>query len=304
MFAIAFGPCLGLDTKKAPTALTRDAQTGAWEAAQLVNLDVLDGGGRLCLRHGSSKVASGCWRDAFQAPAGRTYAVVDDVLVQVLGGLSTRSLVPLATTGRVVWCSLDDLVFWTNTIEMGLIQGGDAAAWGGKTWPVASEADRFISPPPGQVLGAYAGRVWIGAGSTLHFTEGAGGWHFYQDAANQIEMAGEVTMIAPVDDGLYVGTDAGVWFMAGADPTKGMPMTMVSPFPAILGTSRRARSDNVTSKYNPAGAALWMSSRGAMLGMPSGIVVQLTGNRVVLDAPASFGAPLLLDSRYTVILHP
>lgn len=304
LVTIPFRSCSGLNTVAAPEALTYDGQTGAWEAAQLVNLDVLDGGRRLRTRPGHSLVASGVWRDVYTAPNRRVYAVVDDVLVEVLADLSTRSLVALTTAGRVAWCALDDLVFWTNGVEMGLIQDGEAAAWGGKTWPVASEADRFISPPPGQVLGAYAGRVWIGAGSSLHFTEGAGGWHFYQDAVDQIEMAGEVTMIAPVDDGLYVGTDAGVWFMAGADPTKGMPMTMVSPFPAVLGTSRRVRSDNVTSKYNPAGATLWMSSRGAMLGMPSGIVVQLTGNRVVLDAPASFGAPLLLDSRYTVILHP
>jgi len=304
VIAFPFRACLGLNTVAAPEALAYDGQTGAWEAAQLVNLDVLDGGKRLRTRPGHSLVASGVWRDAYTAPNRRVYAVVDDVLVEVLADLSTRSLVALTTAGRVVWCALDDLVFWTNGVEHGLIQDGEAAAWGGKTYPVKSEAGRFVDPAAGQVLGAGFGRVWIGRGNVLNYTAGAGGWHFEEDGYNGIDFSSTITMIRAVDDGLYVGTDVGTYFLAGTDPSK-MQLTLASPDPVpAQGTDVAIRSDEITQKYNPAGAVIWTSTRGVVFGLSGGIVLQPTKDRVALDASASRGAAVLLGRRYVVVLHP
>lgn len=301
VISIPFRNCLGLNTQAAPEALTWDGQTGAWEAAQLINVDVLDGR-RIRRRPGFSSVDARAWRDPFTGPDGRQYAVVDDVLSLILPDLSTYPLVALLTPGRVVWCSLDDVVFWTNSIERGLIQAGTPGPWGGKTWPIRDEADRFVPPPPGQVLGSFAGRVWIGEGTMLHFTEGAGFFHFYQDAASYFEMPGEVTMIQGVDNGLFAGTSAGVYFLAGLDPLQMQPR-LVSDDPAILGSDVACRADD-WGKFDPATAVLWTSSRGVCLGLQDGLVISLTKNRVALDVPAASGAPVLLPRRYVVVLHP
>lgn len=303
VIALRFGPCLGLNTVSAPEALTYDGQTKAWEAASLVNLDVIDGGRRSKLRPGYSLAQAGDWRDGFTAPDGRAYAVKDGVLVEVLADLSTRALVALTTSGRVAWAALDDLVFWTNGVESGMIRAGEAAAWGGKTYPEASEAGRYVSPPAGMALVGFAGRIWIGEGSMLHYTDGDDA-QFYQDAANYLEMPADITVLAPVDDGLYVGTTAGTWFLADSDPTTGMPMVQVSSDPATPCTSVPIRSDEVTQKYNPAGAAIWTSRHGIVFGLSSGIVLQPTKDRVALDAPAQYGAACLVGRRYVVLLHP
>uniref|UniRef100_I2Q025 Uncharacterized protein n=1 Tax=Desulfovibrio sp. U5L TaxID=596152 RepID=I2Q025_9BACT len=300
---IRFGPCLGLNTVSAPEALTYDGQTKAWEAADLVNLDVLDGGRRIKTRPGFSLALAGDWRDGFTAPDGRAYAVKDDALVEVLADMSTRSLVALAAPGRVSWAALDDLVFWSNGAESGMVRDGEAVAWGGYDYPENSEAGRYVAPPAGTILAGFAGRVWIGEGRLLHYTDGDDG-QFYQDAADYLEMPAEITILAPVDDGLYVGTTAGVWFLAGSDPTQGMQMVPVSSDPATPCTSLPIRSDEVTQKYNPAGAAIWTSRYGIVIGLTGGIVLQPTKDRVALDAPAQFGAACLVGRRYVVVLHP
>ncbi|MHC1788993.1 hypothetical protein [Solidesulfovibrio sp.] len=303
MRSLVFQSWRGLNTVSSPEALRHDPRTGAFELAVAVNVDVLDSGRRAKTRPGFGLALPGDWRDGYTAPDGRAYAVKDNVLVEVLGDLSTRPLAALATSGRVAWAALDDLVFWTSGVESGMIRAGEALAWGGKVYPEASEAGRYVAPPPGTVLAGFAGRVWIGAGPLLHYTDGDDG-QFYQDAANYLEMPGEITVLAPVDDGLYVGTTAGVWFLAGTDPTTGLQMVPVSSDAATPCTSLPIRSDEITQKYNAAGAAIWTSRHGIVFGLTGGIVLQPTKDRVALDAPAQFGAACLVGRRYVVLLHP
>lgn len=301
---VVFGPCLGLNTISSPEGLSYDGQTKSWEAARLVNLDVV--GGHLVTRPGYTLALSGSWRDSWNAKDGRAFAVKDDVLVQVLDGLTVVPLVPLASPGKVVWADLDGLVFWSNSVESGLIQDGAAVAWGGKTYPVASERGRFVDPTAGQALGAGFGRVWIGRDKELCFTAGAGAWQFEESGANGIEFPARVTMIRAVDDGLYVGTEAGVFFLAGTNPAQ-MAATLVTTDPVtVIGSDVAVRTDEITTQFNPSGACLFATSRGLVAGLSSGIVLQLTKQRVALDAPAQTAAAVWLPSlrRYMAILHP
>lgn len=302
MLTATFRSCRGLNTQAAPEALAWDAKSGAYEAAALVDVDVLDSGRRLRRRPGWSRVDGRAWRDSFTGPDGTVYAVVDAALCRILPGLAVEPLVALGTFGRVAWTALDDVAFWSNGIEKGLIQNGAPRAWGGVAWPVASEADRFVSPPAGTVLGAFAGRVWIGDGRLLCYTEGAGGWHFWQDRASFFEMSAETTMIRPALDGLYIGTADGVWFLAGADPGQMQPRR-VSFDPAVSGSDLLVRAEE-WGRFDPQLAPLWTSSRGICLGLQQGYLINLTKNRVALDAPASVAAASLLPRRYVAVLHP
>ena len=300
---LRLGPCLGLNTISAPDALPVDPQTGSWQAARLVNLDVRDGGRRLVTRPGSIRAATGHWRDGYDAPDGRHYAVVDDVLCEVLDDLSTSPIVGLAVSDPVVWASLDANVYWSNGTEAGLLVAGVLMPWGTYTYPAASEAARFQGPPAGTVMCGFAGRVWIGVGSLLYFSTGDDA-QFLDSAGGYLEMPAEITMLAPVDDGLYVGTTAGVWFLAGTDPMGGQQVTQVSPDAAVPHSAIAVRSDEVTQKYNPAGAVIWTSRRGIVVGLSGGIVLQPTKDNVALEVSPSYGAPALLDRRYVVVLHP
>lgn len=303
MVGVRFSQCLGLNTISSPEALPHDPQTGAWAAASLVNLDVLDGGRRLRTRPGFSLAEAGHWRDAYNAPDGRTYAVVDGLICEVRSPSETVPLVSLAAPGRVVWAALGLNVYWSNGVESGRILGGVVVPWGGYTWPVASEAGRYSDMPAGGVMAGFAGRVWIGDGSLLLYSVGDDA-QFHEGAANYLEMPATITMLAPVDDGLYVGTMAGAWFLAGTDPTQGMPMTLVSADPVVPFSFVSVRSDEITKQVNPCGAAIWTSRRGIVFGLSGGIVIQPTKDNVALDVSPSYGAPVLLGRRYVVVLHP
>lgn len=306
MRRLVFQGFRGLNTVSSPEALRYDPRTGSCELAVAMDVDILDGGRRMRRRPGRSRVAAGHWRDAWNAPDGAAYAVVDDVLCEVRADLSTRPLVALQSPGPVVYAALGDLIFWSNGIEAGMVQSGEAAAWGGKTYPVRSEAGRFISPPPGAVLAGFAGRVWIADGCLLCFTAGPGRWHFYEDAAGSIELPGEIAMIRPVDDGLYVGTSLGTYYLAGSDPAR-MTRLLVDADPVTApGSDVAVRADEISPKAPPSGACLWTSQRGILCGLPGGIVLKLTHSQAAFDAPAARAAAVWLPTsrRYVVVLHP
>lgn len=299
---VRFAGCLGLNTQVSPLGLAYDGQTQMWEAARLVNADVLDGGRRTRRRPGWDKVEDGHWRDPFEAADGTAYAVVDDVLCRIAWDRSRQAIVSLATSGRVVWTELDGTVFWTNGNEKGLIQNGVAEQWGGRTWDVASEADRFTDPPAGQALGAYAGRIWIGVGRDLRYTEGYGGYHFVKAGLNAFRFPAEITAIRGVDDGLYVSTTTGTFLMTGPDPLQ-MQRRQVAPDGVISGSDLSVRADD-WGKFDPQNAVLCTTPRGISLAIGQGLFVNFTKNKIALDAPATVAAAIALPRRYVVALHP
>ena len=305
MRRLVFRGWRGLNTVSSPEALRYDQRTGACELAVATDVDILDAGRRMRRRPGRTQAATGHWRDGWNAPDGTAYAVVDDVLCQVRADLSRRELATLQSPGPVVFAALGDLVFWSNGIEAGMVQAGEAAAWGGKAYPVTSEAGRFVSPPPGTVLAGFAGRVWIADGCSLCFTAGPGRWHFYEDAAGSLEMPGEIAMIRPVNDGLYVGTSLGTYFLAGTDPARMVRLLVDADPVTAVGSDVAVRADEISPKAPPAGACLWTSQRGILCGMADGIVLKLTHSQVAFDAPAARAAAvwLPLSRRYVAVLH-
>lgn len=308
MMRFAFRAFRGLDTVSDPESVAYDRRSGACALAVATDVEILDGGRRLARRPGRVKAAGGHWRDGWNAPDGTAYAVVDNVLCEVRPGPATRDLAILATTGPVRFAALADLVFWDNGVEAGLIQDGQAVAWGGKLFPVASEAGRHASPAPGGgVLAGFAGRVWWAAGRDLRYTAGAGRWHFYKTGAGSIPMPADIAMLRPVDNGLYVGTALGVYFLAGTDPIKGMPRLLASPEPVTaVGSDVAVRADALSSRIPPAAACLWTSRSGIHGGLADGVVLNLTHSQVAMDAPALRAAAVWLPStrRYVVVLHP
>lgn len=301
MITTHFSVWRGLNTSAHPEGLLYDGRSGTCELALAVDVDILDNGRRVRCRPGRVLVDSRDWRDGYNAPDGQAYAVVDGVICEVLEDLSVRPLAALQSPGPVAWAALGDIVFWSNGVESGLIQWGEAGEWGGRRFPVASEAARYVDPAAGQVLGAAFGRVWIGRDDVLHYTAGA--WNFEKAGASGIMLPARITMIRPVDDGLYVGTEAAVFFLAGANPAAGMPVRRVSIDPAIPGSDVLVRADDY-GRFDPVTGVIWTGPRGICLGLPDGIVINLTKNRVALDAPASGAAAVALPLRYVAILHP
>ena len=300
MVGIRFSKCLGLNAADAPGDLVFDGKSGAWESPGLVNVRV--DAGRLRSREGFTRVDALPWRDAYTSPDGRVFAVVDGVLSQILSGPVAAPLVLLATPGRVSWAALDDLVFWSNGVEKGLIQDGEAVEWGGKVFPDELTASWYVDPPAGEILEGFAGRVWIGTAKTLVFTEGAGFHHFWMQAESNFDLPWDVTLLRGVADGLYVGTAGGTFFLEGTDPSAMKPR-LVDSSPAVLGTDLAVTASDL-GKFDPTDAVLWASRKGICLGLPGGNVVKLTHSKAEMDVPARVGMSFQTDRRFITLLRP
>jgi hypothetical protein len=144
-------------------------------------------------------------------------------------------------------------------------------------------------PPPGQVLGYYNGRVYVGSGPFLCYSEP----HEYElfDMANgYFSLGSDIKTFAPVADGIFVGTEKETIFLSGADPSEFI-RKQKAPYGTVLGTEHYIRNDLLLGEGVPGMAAAWMSKTGVCVGLESGDMRNLTSDRYIIAEPTE-GASL------------
>ena len=130
-----------------------------------------------------------------------------------------------------------------------------------------------VAPFPGQALVAYKGRLWIAAGNTVWFTSAQSPhWLFPDHSAFAFE--NPVVFLGAAEDGLYVGTQARVYFLQGADPDK-MTQRPVAQVGAAQGTGIELPYDVFLGQGGfPTQQCAWWTTQGQLaVGKPGGIVV-------------------------------
>lgn len=127
-----------------------------------------------------------------------------------------------------------------------------------------------IPYPAATMLRVAFGRMWgVVAGNRLVYSE-----PYRFDLAkrtNHMEFREPVTMVMPVEQGLYVGTDSVVYFLRGTNPAE-MTMADVSSAGAIPGQQVYASHIPELGSKVP----VWGSRDGVMVGSHGGQVVPLT----------------------------
>lgn len=151
---------------------------------------------------------------------------------------------------------------------------------------------RNLKPlPGGTFIRGYKGRLLIAAGDIVWHSE-AMRQHLYDPTSGFTRFQGEIRMLEPTEDGVYVGDDAGVWFISGADITQAQ-ITKVSSAQVIAGTAIRvpgslARRSDITGDL-----VIWLSAEGYVLASQSGQAVALHADRVRID-PSITGSSALI----------
>ncbi len=279
-----FAACRGIDPTRPTAALGLDPKTGAYHAARAVNVDVLPGGG-VARRTGFRRVAAGAFHSLWSCGRNEAFAGADDRLVRIVpeagetGGVAVETLAFGLTPGAALsFVAVGDRVYYANGFEKGMIVGGAALSWGG-----AADRTRpgdVVEPPAGHLLEYHAGRLFIAAGDTVHFTRGAGAFHLMDPAGGFLPgRGGRVRMLAAVEDGLFVGTDAEVFFAAGHDPAL-FVYRRVMDAPPIPGACLRAPGidlSGVAGTDIPGAAVVWADARGLCLGRAGGRTDRLAG---------------------------
>lgn len=141
------------------------------------------------------------------------------------------------------------------------------------------------APFAGKVFGPWNGRIFIArdnfVGWTLPFR-----YELMAPDKDWWAFNNPVTLVQPADDGLYVATTAATYFMAGQDPAS-MQMRLVLPYGAVPGTSVVVPPEQVGNGQSMGRVSVWMSTQGPILGLGTGQVVNLTGQRYRVPAATS-----------------
>jgi hypothetical protein len=158
----------------------------------------------------------------------------------------------------------------------------------------------MCSPPPFLSNLCYAfGRVWGSSGKTVYYSQPFKfGW--FRLSANRFEFESDVTVIAKVPTGLFIGMKDKTRFLMGTEPEQmqqsdagagSVPGTLAYcnnvPYLAdILGTPEKGYVD----------VPIWVTAEGIVAGNASGRFFNLTKNKLMFGTPER-GASLYRDQK-------
>lgn len=292
--------CLGLGASASPLGLACDPDKGTYALAEAVNVDVVEG--RLKRRPGYVRLGEGGYEALF-SHGGDLYGAQGGAILRIPAEGEPRVLREGLTTGAdVAFLGVGADVYFANGFENGRIRDGAAEPWGGGRYPGPDRHGRYVAPPAGHLLAAFAGRIWIADGALVRFTAGAGLNDWVDALAGYLPPAtGRVRMLRPVGSGLFIGDDAGVTFAAGTDP-KTMTFVRASPVPPLAGSDAAlaaGRHDAVAGREITGDAAVWAGRDGVYLGLPTGRVTRLAVARI----PAARTRAVVGTGRYLLFLR-
>ena len=157
-----------------------------------------------------------------------------------------------------------------------------------ETLTVPCRTDNLDVAPAGTVAAFSGGRVLVASGSTMfasrpHMVES---FDYLRDFK---QFTSPITLIQPVDDGIYVGTETELVFMAGVEFDK-MTYRQVLAGPVVLGSGVQAPGDLIRGGQ-PGTAMLCIADGVICAGFNGGAVARLTEGRYqtsVTEVAATF----------------
>jgi hypothetical protein len=159
--------------------------------------------------------------------------------------------------------------------------------------------------PGGQIVTQYNGRMYLGSGPVLGYSQPYGYELF--DPRDYIALDGsEITIVAPVTDGIFVGTRERIVFLQGSGP-EDFRRIEKAPVGALPGTlvfvdADGVKFEGVTSKV----IGLFVTARGIAACMDGGTFFDMTQDKHEIAA-FQRGAALYRktggEQRYVAILQ-
>lgn len=138
----------------------------------------------------------------------------------------------------------------------------------------------FMYPAPaGSILAFYGARVLIAVGPVLYASR-PNGWELFDIRRDFKQFTDDITLIQPVDDGVYVGTTTELAFLSGTEFDK-LTYRQVAAGRVVLGSGVSVRGELVQAGQ---GSAMVCIADGVLCaGFNSGNVSRMTEGRYATD---------------------
>lgn len=300
-----FRSSTGLNVKADPVRVRYDAQTGVTDLAACYNIDH-DHTGRPSRRKGfeATAITSAC--HSLFCEGGDALCAIGSNLCLIAPDLSDyRSLATVTPGAGVSYAQVADQIFWVNGFEKGIVRAGVNQAWV-KGQYYGPTSHRLLSNPPiGTIVRAHAGHMYIAQANVLWYSDPYN-LNAFDLTRNYFAFESSIVMVEPVTSGIYVGTCAKVYFLAGTNP-KNLQMVEKSIAPAIAGTQVKVDFSQIGFDELLQGSqgkgVMWTSPAGIYLGTAEGVAFNLTKYKLAkLDAVK--GTAHVFNDKYVVCLAP
>lgn len=247
------------------------------------NIDI-DEAGQIRRRRGYTlKIAGKC--HSTRTLAGKTYMVKDGILGIVRPDYSFTSLYGVGDV-PVCYTEVNGDVYFSGAVSGVITSEEEYIPWGHTdgqgTWysPVYTPTDTLGEvggsllgdPPKATQLDNYKGRIYLANGKLLWATE-LWRYHYVDRTRNFMQFEEDITMIAAMTDGLFVGTKGGVYFLQGIFGA--FKVNQMSPYGVLPGSLVRVQSALVHPQIRQtpvaeSQSAIFMTTAGVMGGFDGG----------------------------------
>lgn len=216
------------------------------------------------------------------------FFVDETALYQMFEDYSTNLVATLSAAHRVSFAEFNDKTYYTNKSDIGYILEGSQ-----HDIPLPTET--YKAPlPAGRFICVHKGRLYVAKDNILYIADVLS--DHYDIRYGYRAFDSDITMLLPVDDGLYV-SDKKVWFLSPKqvveDDNIQLQRDMVYSFSAIPYTAIRVPGDKIGSGLDGV-AGMWASVNGICIGNKAGKVSNVTERKFVV-ANAAEGVSILRE---------
>lgn len=305
-----FSGTSGLNTKIDPTRAPFSPEVGIPWLATAKNV-MVDDSGRISRIKGYSKKLSGSFHSLYHG-AGMTVAVTGDALSIIHQDFTRTPIRNITPHAQMSYVTVDGKIFYANGFEIGYIENELSAVWAYHGPRPGANTDReFSSPPIGDMVQHYKGRMLMAAGDTIWYSEPYD-FSAFDYARNFLRFENRVTMILPVDSGIYVSDEKDLFFLHGdASKESFFVKRKLFALPAIKGTGVQCQGQiDMSNPEEPkvilgAGGmgVLFLNAIGICYGDGDGRLVNVSHNKIGLPK-ASSGCSFVDNGIFYTVLNP
>lgn len=228
---------------------------------------------------------------------GKVFGVVGDQLGELTEGAFT-AIAPMI--GRVQWCELNGDLVGTTTDQLFVVRQNGIEALPYEIDPDEQEA--VLTPMPGgSCIGAWNGRLLVGRGNSLLFSEPLR-YGVYDALRSFVQFEKRISWIAPLAGGVFVGLrNHSVRWLAGTNPAE-LSIREVDG-PTWRGAAAVIDSRLLLGELSGAGrVAVWFGRSGFVIGTPDGGVIRPQSSGLA-NLPLGEGRIVVKGNRVTVLSH-
>ena len=265
---------------------------------QADNVDITDSGA-LARRKGYSLAQAGAFTGAYSTlDFSRMYVVIGGLIKDFIG----NTLATLTSDAPMFWCEVNELVFFNNGIDSGIIRPDNGVLpWRESALrdiefldAAGNAVDALLDPLPlgTDVIQHWKGRIYAAQymaaeNQTVIWFSQPLGYHLFALERDFILVPGRVTLLAPAPAALLIGTDIAVHAYDGTS------LADLAPYGVIPGQHWSQDDDRI----------LFWTARGLCAALP---FTNLTDRSVSVAPGVSAGGTLMCvdgQKRYVVALQ-